>query len=67
MKTRTFRVNFRTRGGIDPNLWNEYWSNVEDDLSDLLSETRGYYLGVSGFVAHHGVALSGIAGKESID
>lgn len=57
-------MNFRTRGGIDPNLWNQFWGNVEADLQDTIAEARSHYLGVSGFAYTYEVALSGIAGKE---
>ena len=35
MGIRSFRINFRARGGIDPNLWNQFWNNLKYDLEDI--------------------------------
>lgn len=64
MGIRSYRVNFRTRAGIDAGLWNSFWTALEMDLDDFLDPLRDYYLGVSGFVSDYEIALSGVAGKE---
>lgn len=61
---RSYRVNFRTRAGIDTDLWNSFWKNVDLDLGDFLDPIRSYYLGVSGFISDYNIAVSGLAGKE---
>lgn len=64
MPIRSFRVNFRTRGGIDTEIWNSFWRDLELDLTEF--SPRSYYLGSSGVVSDYDIAVSGIAGKETL-
>jgi len=63
MSIRSYRVNFRERWGVDTELWNTFWRNLELDLQDF--GPREFYLGCSGFVSDYGVSVSGVAGKET--
>ncbi len=68
MPLRSFRVNFRTRGGIDPAIWNQFWRNAWYDLNDLVGSgvevIRSYEVGEEDFMDQYDVAVSGMAGKE---
>ena len=66
MSIRSFRVNFRTRAGISPDLWDSFWTNLDADLHDFVDPIRTYYLGTSGFISSYEIALSGIAEKEQV-
>jgi hypothetical protein len=68
MGIRSFRINFRSRGAIDPNLWNQFWNNLSYDINDIagsgvepMIETD---LGIEDFLDKHYIAVSGMAGKE---
>lgn len=69
MALRSFRVNFRTRGGIDPNLWNQFWTNLKEDLTDIagsgsVDSVLTFDVGEEEFLSDYEIAISGMAGKE---
>ena len=70
MSIRTYRVNFRTRDGINTSLWNSFFRNLEQDLEDITgSGTEPMlteYIGESGLIHDYNIAVSGMAGKEEI-
>ena len=70
MPIRTYRVNFRTRGGIDTRLWNTFFRNLEQDLDDITGSGAepmlSEYIGTSGLFYDYDIAVSGMAGKEEI-
>jgi hypothetical protein len=71
MGIRSFRINFRTRAGVDPFLWNQFWNNLEEDLNDIIGSGAEPILdedlGVPDFLDLYDIAVSGMAGKESYD
>jgi hypothetical protein len=68
MGIRSYRINFRTRGGIDPNLWNQFWTNLWYDLQDVIGSGLEPFLsedlGTPDFLSKYDIAVSGMAGKE---
>ena len=70
MSIRTFRSNFRTRGGIDTQLWNRFFRDLERDLNDLVGSgtdlLRDVDLGVPDFLDQYDIAVSGLAGKQEV-
>lgn len=68
MPIRSYRVNFRNRGTIDPSVWNSFWNNLSYDLNDIIGSgvepMSGEDLGVPAFLDLYDIAVSGIAGRE---
>lgn len=42
MTFRSFRINFRRRWSLDPEVWNTFWENLEADLLDLFSDFASF-------------------------
>ncbi len=71
MAIRTFRPNFRTRAGVDPDLWNRFFRDLELDILDMLSPSgsdplREVDLGTNEFFDDYDVAVSGLVSKEPL-
>lgn len=67
MGIRSFRVNFRGRGGIDPNLWNQFWDNLHYDLNDIIGSGLEPMIeediGIADFLNKNEIAISGMVSK----
>lgn len=68
MPYRSFRINFRTRSGVDPTLWNQFWNNLYWDLNDVVGSgvdpIREIDLGIATFTGDYEITASGLASKE---
>lgn len=68
MGIRSFRVNFRGRGGIDPHLWNQFWNNLKYDLDDIIGSgvepMVEVDLGIEDFLDKYDIAVSGMVSKS---